>query len=379
MDERNLCNSPRYYLLYFLLTLSFPIVSQSINESLNYTVLFNGNTDTTVSCYRIPAIITAKNGDLIVAIDERVPSCGDLKWSDDINIVIRRSTDNGNTWSDIRSIVDYSTGQSASDPSMILNENTGEIILFFNYMDLRNERDVYYLKIMKSKDHGKIWSTPRDITDQISKPEWKNDFKFITSGRGIYHSNGDLIHTLVNLEHGTHLFKSSDNGKMWQLIDSPIIPGDESKVIELADGSLMVNSRVNKSGSRYIHRSQDYGMTWTSTSDSQLIDPSCNASIIRYTSEKNGWDKNRLLFSNANAPDKRENMTIKISYDEGITWTSGKTIYPGSSAYSSMTILENGDIGLVFEKDNYQETVFVKVTLDYLTDGMDKASRVKND
>lgn len=375
MYEGNLLKSVRYYHTFFLILQCFWIYSQSISDSLPYTILFNSYNDTSVSCYRIPAIITAKNGDLIVAIDERVPSCGDLKWSEDINIVIRRSPDNGSTWSEIQSIVDYPIGQSASDPSMILNKETGEIILFFNYMDLKNERDVYYLKMMKSKDHGTTWSTPCDITDQISKPEWKNHFKFITSGRGIHHSNGDLIHTLVNLEHGTHLFKSSDNGKLWELIDSPLKPANESKVIELTDGSLMVNSRVNKAGLRFIHTSTDQGITWTTAVDSQLIDPSCNASIIRYTSVSEGWDKNRLLFSNANSPDKRENMTIKISYDEGITWTLGKTIYPGSSAYSSMTILENGDIGLVFEKDNYQETVFVRVTLDWLTDGMDKAIR----
>ena len=377
MYERNFNSSNRLPLLFILLLQCASIFSQSINESLNPKVLFNSSTDAAVSCYRIPALITAQNGDLIVAIDERVPSCGDLKWSEDINIVIRRSTDNGNTWTQIQPIVDYPIGQSASDPSMILNEITGEIILFFNYMDLRNERDVYYLKMIKSKDHGKIWSTPVDITDQISKPEWENDFMFITSGRGIQKSDGEMIHTLVNLKHGTHLFKSRNNGKMWRLIDTPLIPGDESKVIELDDGSLMVNSRVNKAGLRYVHTSQDGGVTWTSIADDQLVDPSCNASIIRYTSIKNGWDKNRLLFSNPESSDKRENMTIKISYDEGKTWSAGKCIYPGPSAYSSMTILENGKIGLVFEKDDYSETVFVSLTLDWLTDGTDRLDRIK--
>ena len=102
-----------------------------------------------------------------------------------------------------------------------------------------------------------------------------------------------------------------------------------------------------------------------------LVDPGCNASIIRYTSINNGDDKNRLLFSNANKKDSRSNMTIRVSYDEGKTWTAGKTIYSGGSAYSSMSILKNGDIGLFFEKDNYQENAFVRVSLDWLTDGAD--------
>ena len=64
-------------------------------------------------------------------------------------------------------------------------------------------------------------------------------------------------------------------------------------------------------------------------------------------------------------------MTVRISYDEGLTWTEGKTIYPGGSAYSSLTVLENGDIGLFFEKDDYTENVFVSFSLEWLTDGAD--------
>ena len=68
----------------------------------------------------------------------------------------------------------------------------------------------------------------------------------------------------------------------------------------------------------------------------------------------------------------RENMTVRISYDEGKTWSEGKTIYKGASAYSSMTVLKNGDIGLFFEKDDYTKNVFVQFTLEWLTDGNDK-------
>ena len=74
--------------------------------------------------------------------------------------------------------------------------------------------------------------------------------------------------------------------------------------------------------------------------------------------------------------DERKNMTIRISYDEGKTWSEEKTVYAGSSAYSSMTILSNGDIGLLFEKDDYQEIVFVRLTLQWLTDGKDKFNKL---
>ena len=345
---------------------------QAQDDILKFKNLFDSNMKPGISCFRIPSIITAPNGDLIVAIDERVPSCKDLKWSNDINIVLRRSSDNGESWTKIETVVDYPIGKSASDPSMIVDLDKGEIFLFFNYMDLVSEKNIYYLKFIKSIDNGKSWSSPIDITSQITKPEWHNDFKFITSGRGIQTRSGKLLHTLVNLENGLHLFGSDDHGENWYLIDTPIKPGNESKIVELTDGTWMINSRLNGKGIRFVHTSTDQGATWLSKPDSTLIDPGCNASIIRYTSVKDGADKNRLLFSNAKMENKRINMTLRISYDEGKNWTEGKTIYKEGSAYSSMSILANGDIGLFFEKDNYKENVFLRISLEWLTDGNDK-------
>ncbi len=344
----------------------------SNSDSLQFLNLFSKSSKAKVACYRIPAIITAANGDLIAAIDERVSSCGDLKWNKDINIVIRRSHDNGNTWSEIETVVDYPAGQSASDPSMILDETTNELFLFFNYMDLNTEKDSYYLKVVSSLDNGKTWSTPVDITSQITKADWHTDFKFITSGRGIQTSSGKLLHTLVNLEKGLHVFGSDDHGESWFLIDTPIQPADESKIVELADGSWMINSRVQGAGIRYIHSSKDEGKTWITRPDSSLIDPACNASILRYSSVNDGADKNRLLFSNAHSNDSRENLTVCLSYDEGQSWPVQKTIYAGSAAYSSLSVLPNGEIVLFFEANDYEDNLFVRFSLEWLTDGRDE-------
>ena len=370
----------RFLFINILLVTFFVAYSQVDNEHIEKIAidcknLFDSNMSSGVSCYRIPAIITAPNGDIVAAIDERVLSCGDLKWNKDINIVIRRSVDNGDSWSEIETVVDYPLGKSASDPSMIVDRVTGTIFMFFNYMDLDKEKYVYYFMVTKSVDNGKTWTTPVDITSQISKESWFNDFKFITSGRGVQTMSGELVHTIVNLEKGLHVFGSKDHGESWYLVDTPIVPADESKIIELADGSWMVNSRINRKGFRYIHLSNNNGETWISKPDSSLIDPSCNASLIRYSSVNDGADKNRLLFANANNNSERKNMTIRISYDEGKTWSEGKTVYTGGSAYSSMTVLQNGDIGLFFEKDDYQENVFVRLTLKWLTDGKDVGSK----
>jgi sialidase-1 len=366
-----------------LLLATFSVTAQQetfkIADGVNsHQDLFNTSMNPDVSCYRIPALATAPNGDIIAAIDERVPSCGDLKWSKDINIVIRRSSDNGKTWSQIEKIVDFPLGKSASDPSMIVDDITNEIFLFYNYMDLDKEKDVYYLHVTKSADNGKTWSEPEDITPQIAKKEWHNDFKFITSGRGIQTRSGTLLHCMVNLNSGLHVFGSKDHGKSWFFIDTPVSPADESKIMELANGDWMINARANKEGKRYVHISKDEGKSWETRPEDNLIDPGCNASIVRYTSIEDGYKKNRLLFSNAKSEKGRVNMTVRISYDEGTTWTEGKTIYKGESAYSSMTILENGDIGLFFEQDDYQKNPFVSFSLKWLTDGKDKYRKPKN-
>lgn len=354
------------YILSVLLFLSCSLNAQqsrlSDDTDLSQIDLFNVSMKEGVSCYRIPALVVTNNGNLIAAIDERVNSCADLKTNQNINIVIRTSTDHGKTWSAIRTLVDYPEGQSASDPSFIKDSKTGTLFMFYNYMDLNKEKDIFYLHVVKSKDNGLTWSEPEDITSQISRPEWRGDFKFITSGKGTQTSSGQLLHTLVNLKYGVFVFGSNDHGKTWFVRETPLQPADESKIIELKDGSWMVNSRVNSSGMRYVHISKDEGKSWVSRAEPQLIDPACNASIIRYRYKK----INCLLFVNANHQDARKNLTVKVSYDEGRTWTKGKTIYQGPAAYSDLVMMKNGDLGLIFEKDEYRENVFLSFPFRWL-------------
>jgi sialidase-1 len=149
----------KYFLSFFLLAASVlkaqPPIPGSVN-GLHQLDLFNVKMKSNVACYRIPALVVASNGDLIAAIDERGPSCADLKANDNINIVMRKSRDNGKTWTDIRTLVDYPLGRSASDPSFINDSKTGAIFMFYNYMDLNKEKDIYYLHVIKSTDNGEI-------------------------------------------------------------------------------------------------------------------------------------------------------------------------------------------------------------------------------
>ena len=345
----------RILIKYILIFTSFTFYSQNFE----YVDLFDTSMNSDVFCYRIPSLVTTTNGTLIAAIDERNNSCGDLKWNRDINIVIRKSFDDGKTWTKIEKIVDYPLGRSASDPSMIVDKKTNEIFLFFNYMDLDNAKDIYRFMVIKSSDNGENWSKPVEITNSIIKKGWEKDFMFITSGRGIQTKDGTLLHCLVNLNKGTHVFGSKDHGKSWFLIDTPLSPGDESKIVELSNGNWLVNSRVNSNDSRYSHISKDNGQTWATYKNKDLQDPGCNASLINYDE--------LLLFTNAFDSKYRKNLSLSVSKDQGKTWAKNQTIYAGESAYSSITKLKNGDIGVFFEKDNYTKNVFVRIPKSWLT------------
>lgn len=303
-----------------------------------------------VSCYRIPAITTAPDGSLIAAIDERVPSCGDLKWSRDINIVMRRSTDGGRTWSHIRKVVDFPDGQSASDPSLITDTVSGTVFLFYNYMDHDAAKDVYFFHVMRSTDNGRTWSAPEDITSQVAPEDWRSDFKFLTSGQGAVTRDGRLLHTMVNLRKGLHLIESTDHGLTWHLIPTPIVPADESKVIELPDGRWMVNSRVNEGGCRYIHISDDKGRSWTSNPAPGLPDPGCNGAIVNYPQYGEGGC---LLFVNTADPEQRCKLTLRYSLNGGITWSDGLILVDGDAGYSDVTVLHSGEIAVFYERDGY--------------------------
>ena len=321
------------------------------DDGISRQVLFavdRNDTTRAVSCYRIPAITTAPDGSLIAAIDERVPSCGDLKWSRDINIVIRRSTDGGRTWGPVERVADFPDGQSASDPSLITDTASGTVFLFYNFMDHDRARDVYFFHVMRSTDNGRTWSAPEDITSQVAPEEWREDFKFLTSGQGTATRDGRLLHTMVNLQKGLHLIESTDGGRTWHL---------------LPDGRWMVNSRVNEGGMRWIHISEDKGRTWTSSPRPDLPDPGCNGAIVHYPC---CGEDGCLLFVNAADPEQRRNLTLRYSLDGGLTWSSGLTVVEGDAGYSDIAVLPSGEVAVFYERDGYAVNEIALVTPEML-------------
>jgi sialidase-1 len=239
-----------------------------------------------------------------------------------------------------------------------LDHVTGDIFCFYNFMKSDRSSKEFRFYVQKSSDHGRSWGKPTDFTDQVAGSELKDAFKFVTSGRGIQLDDGTLMHNYVRVGNGATVFLSRDHGESWQAIGD-IRPADESKLVQLSDGSLLVNSR-RLPGQRYQHRSSDRGKTWTTT-EMRLPDPRCNASIIAIR-KQDGFDKNQLLFCNAASSAGRKNLAIRSSDDDGLTWSDAMVIDPGPSAYSEMTILKDGSIGVLYEP-GYKEVRFIKLKI----------------
>ena len=184
---------------------------------------------------------------------------------------------------------------------------------------------------------------------------------------------------VIGTEATNHVIYSDDHGKTWHLGGSTDPKTDENQLVELSDGSLMLNIRnYREQGHRGISLSKDGGLTWSPVvSDPILIEPVCMASLIRYT-EIPQFTKNRLLFSNPATQNERIKMTVRLSYDEGKTWPVAKLLNPGPSAYSCLAVLPDGQIGCFYERGDhsaYEKVTFARFSLEWLTDGADSIQK----
>lgn len=366
-----------------LYTLTSNTTPYATTVFLSQAMLFSPG-DAGSQYYRIPAIVTAQDGSLVTATDRRNNSNGDLPG--DIDIVIRRSTDNGKSWSDANMIAGQGTTSGYGDAAMVVDKSTGKIFCFFAAKQgffSSTSSDPIRVAVSESDDNGLTWSAPKDITSMIYGAECSNAISkqwlggFIASGRALQLRSGRLIFAMAVRDGSAinnYVVYSDDHGLTWTPNTNAAnsTGGDEAKLAERNDGSVIIS--VRNGGTRKWNVSPDGGLTWgTVTNNSYLKDPACNGEIMTYTSTVDGYEKNRMLHSLCYATD-RSNVSMLLSYDEGVTFPTRKTICPSSSAYSTFTVLSDGTIGMYYEDGalgNGYDMVYVRFSLDWLTGGVD--------
>ncbi|MFZ2904570.1 MAG: sialidase family protein, partial [Cyclobacteriaceae bacterium] len=308
--------------------------------------------------YRIPAIIDLPNGHLLAFAEGRVHGSGDYG---DVNIVLKRSSDKGKTWGALQTVVDYDVLQAGNPaPVVDLTDPTypqGRIFLFYNTgNNHENEvrkgnglREVWY---KTSIDGGATWGDPVNITTQTHKPlniQANATYNFTEAWRSYANTPGHAmqfqtgqyrgrIYVAANHSVGdpkrdatdyvAHGFYTDDHGKTFHISDNLNIPGsNESIAAEISGGRLMFNSRNQKGDvrARIVAISGNGGQSWDSTYfDRNLPDPVCQGTILTLGNKKG---KNILAFCNAADEKKRNNLTLRISYDDGKTWVKNFVIY----------------------------------------------------
>jgi len=381
--------------LIFLLLVSTSSWSQT-KQSFTETPLFQ-NGDNGYACYRIPAIIKANNGDLLAFAEGRVKGCNDFG---NVDIVFKRSTDHGQTWSKQKVVVDHGLLQ-AGNPAPVLDAldpsySNGKLFLFYNTgtaseHDTRNGKGIREVWYSTSTDHGLTWSKGVNITTQVHKPnqpsfnkayQFKEDWRTHanTPGHALQLKKGKYagrIFVPANHsagapqkgfnEYRAYAFYSDDHGLSWHISKEIYIPSsNEAIAAELSDGRVMLNCRHQngESKKRIVTISNDGGTSWDTTYfDDQLPSPVCQASLLSYTTPNN---ENALLFSNPANTKSRTNMTVKVSYDDGVTWEARREIRSGESAYSDLVQLQNGAIGLLYEHGNNGGIHYAQFNYDWL-------------
>ncbi len=334
-------------------------------------------------CYRIPAMVLSKAGTLIAAADIRYNHNGDLPA--DIDMGVSRSTDGGETWTPMTIALAFKDalpgfkGAGNGDAALLVDNKSGRIWMavlwshgghpIWSGKQGTNAPDqTSQLVLTYSDDDGKTWSKAINITDQIKKPEWGVNFQ--GPGSGICMKDGTLVFPcqfwydydgtdgVKGRKAHCSIIYSKDQGKTWNVGTSPVRDTSEAQVVELADGSIMINSRNEAGGHwRAIYTTKDFGATWqehptnNNGNGNGLIEPgACQGSIL-YVPNKGGV-KHPLFFSNPSFGGSRKNMTIKASLDQGMSWPEKfHVLYDerNGGGYSSLAPINDKYIGVLYE------------------------------
>jgi len=350
-------------------------VNGSSENNLKLNTLFKKGDDG-YACYRIPAVVTTNSGAILAFCEARKTGCSD---TGNIDLVMKKSIDNGVTWSTLKVIWDDGNNV-CGNPVPVVDVETGDIHLLASWNDgkdheseiikgnSKNGRKVFQLV---SKNGGESWSTPKDITASVKLPSWSwyatGPVHGIQLKKGIH--KGRLVIPCDHIElnskkYYSHTFYSDDHGVSWELGGTtPNEKVNECTVAELSNGDLLLNMRnYDRVGAkvRQIALSKDGGATWINQKfDQGLPEPRCQGALLSVQKEA----ENVLLFLNPADKNSRINMTLSVSTDDGFSWNKKIPIYKSYSAYSDLTELRNGAIFILYEAgyENPYEGIHYKI------------------
>ncbi|MFP6596829.1 MAG: sialidase family protein [Candidatus Hydrogenedentota bacterium] len=367
--------------------------------------------------YRIPGIVVTSKGTVIAYCEARdLPDDrAGADWAK-IDILMRRSTDGGETWDAPRNIVtlpdevqinpiaiehgyDSLDSVTINNPVAIVDKKKD--MLHFLYC-IEYARCYY----MRSDDDGLTFTEAVDITETFEAFRREYDWKVIATGpgHGIQLSTGRLLIPVwmsTGTGGGAHrpsavsTIYSDDGGNTWErgeiVVSHPeLVNPSETMAVEIADGRVMLNIRhetyeaETRSRSRAVTIGPNGADNWSPVRlDVQLPEVVCMGSILRISTESDG-DRNRILFSNPHNPKTRErkNLALKLSYDEGRTWPVMKALEPGRSGYSDLAIGPDGTIYSFYERGSFDEhhhntanLSVARFNIEWLSDGKDSLNQ----
>lgn len=340
------------------------------------TALFTAG-DGRYHTYRIPALATSKKGTLL-AFSEARESQAD---HGNLDIVFRRSTDDGTTWS-AQAVIRDNGIQQAGNPCPLVDFETGRIFLFHcissqsegEILAGKGSRDVM---VMHSDDDGLTWSEARDISAMTKKDDWR--WYAVGPCSGIQIRDGNHAGRLVvpanhsihfnddrPWEYRCHSLVSDDHGETWRIGSSSAAGGNETQIAEVAPDLLMqdVRMQTHREGCRAVRLSKDGGLTWSDLiHDKARPGPKCQGSLISVVAK----DGKRTLFSSNPASEtERKNLTVYRSRDGGKTWKIFALLTEGPSAYSDLTLTGDGHLACLYESGEnapYETIVFIKLEI----------------
>lgn len=332
--------------------------------------------------YRIPALITASDGSLVTLTDRRKNN--DLDLPQDIDVVCRRSTDDGCTWSAPLCVAQGAGyGKGFGDAALVATDAEGGLMTVFCggtglWASMPSHPQSLYYAL--SHDNGVTWSEPVDFTSFIYGLECRDTVRkqwyggFCASGNGLSLPSGRLLFVFTVRENQSnnlsdYVIFTDDKGQTWQVSERAATQADEAKLVALSDGKLLMSIRCK--GNRRFNISSDGGVSWADTTSAwnDLMAPACNGDMIRYIAPENHHSK-ALLLQSLPLGTERSHVTVYASRDEGVSWPVSCCIVPYASAYSSLCVLPDGTIGLYVEEgDGGYSMVFYRFSLDWLMGG----------